>query len=51
VVPREHAPTSELADYMRDSSAAWGEASIAAGTDPDEARAAAERCAAAYTAG
>ena len=51
VVPREQVPTSELADYMRDSSTAWGEASIAAGTDPDEARAAAERCAAAYTAG
>jgi uncharacterized protein YndB with AHSA1/START domain len=51
VVPREQAPTPELADFMRASSTAWGQASIAAGTDPDEARAAAERCAAAYTAG
>lgn len=49
VVPREQAPMSDLADYMRDSSTAWGEASIAAGTDPEEARAAADRCAAAYT--
>ncbi len=49
VVPREQAPMSGLADYMRESSTAWGEASIAAGTDPEEARAAAERCAAAYT--
>lgn len=49
VIPREQAPTADLADYMRESSTAWGEASIAAGTDPEEARAAAERCAAAYT--
>ncbi len=48
VVPREEVP--DLSDYMHGSSAAWGEASIAAGTDPEEARAAAERCAAAYTA-
>jgi uncharacterized protein YndB with AHSA1/START domain len=49
VVPREQVP--DLSDYMRDSSAAWGEASIAAGTDPEEARAAAERCTAAYLGG
>jgi uncharacterized protein YndB with AHSA1/START domain len=40
----------DLAELMRRSSAAWGEASIAAGTDAASARAAAERCAAAYTA-
>ena len=40
----------DLTDYTHASSTAWGEASIAAGTDPEEARAAAERCAAAYTA-
>jgi uncharacterized protein YndB with AHSA1/START domain len=48
VVPREEVP--DLSGYLRASSTAWGEASIAAGTDPEEARAAAERCAAAYTA-
>lgn len=41
----------DLTDYMNASSAAWGESSVAAGTDPEEARAAAERCAAAYAGG
>ncbi len=50
VVPREQIMPGELDGFMHDCSAAWAEASIAAGTDPDEARAAAERCAAAYTA-
>lgn len=35
---------------VRRSGDAWAEASIAAGTDPDQARAASERCIAAYTA-
>ena len=35
--------------FMRQSSDAWGEASIAAGTDPALARAAAARTTAAYT--
>jgi len=39
-----------LVEVMTGSSDAWGEASIASGTDPDEARAAAGRCLAAYTA-
>jgi uncharacterized protein YndB with AHSA1/START domain len=48
IVPREL--VGDLGDYTRASSEAWGEASIAAGTDPEQARAAAERCTAAYTA-
>ncbi len=39
-----------LVEFMTGSSDHWVEASIAFGTDPDEARAAGERCAAAYTA-
>ena len=39
-----------LVEYMTASSDRWAETSIAFGTDPDEARAAGERCAAAYTA-
>jgi uncharacterized protein YndB with AHSA1/START domain len=35
--------------FVRRSSAAWGEADVAAGTEPGEARAAAERTAEAYT--
>lgn len=35
--------------FMTGSSIAWGEASIAAGEDPKQARAAAARCTAAYT--
>ena len=35
--------------FVADSSRAWGEASIAAGTDPEAARAAAERTTAFYT--
>jgi uncharacterized protein YndB with AHSA1/START domain len=37
-------------DLVRGSSAAWCAASIAAGEDPEQARAAAARCTAAYTA-
>lgn len=48
IVPRDVAP--DLGDYTAESSAAWAEASIAAGTDADQARAAAQRCTAAYTA-
>ena len=48
VVPREI--VGDLSGYTADSSAAWAEASIAAGTDADAARAAAERCTEAYTA-
>lgn len=48
VVPRDAA--GDLSGFMADSSTAWAEASIAAGTDPDQARAAAERCTTAYTA-
>ena len=40
----------DLTGYMTGSSEAWGEADAAAGTDPEQARAAAERCLAAYTA-
>jgi hypothetical protein len=50
-IPREQIATPDLPDFMTASRAAWGEAGIAAGTDPEEARAAAERCAAAYPAG
>lgn len=39
-----------LREYMTASSDLWREASVAAGTEPAEARAAAERCLAAYTA-
>jgi uncharacterized protein YndB with AHSA1/START domain len=39
-----------LVELMTGASDAWGEASIAAGTDPDQAREAAARCLAAYTA-
>jgi uncharacterized protein YndB with AHSA1/START domain len=35
--------------FVRGSGTAWAEADIAAGTDPEQARAAAERCFAAYT--
>lgn len=48
IVPRDQ--VGDLGDYVRASSDAWAEASIAAGTDADRARAAAERCTAAYTA-
>jgi uncharacterized protein YndB with AHSA1/START domain len=41
----------DLTGYMGSSASAWGEADIAAGTDPEQAQVAAERCAAAYTAG
>jgi uncharacterized protein YndB with AHSA1/START domain len=44
--PRDDLP--DLGDYLTRSSDAWAEASIAAGTDPDAARAAAARCTAAY---
>lgn len=47
IVPRDQ--VGDLGDYLRASSDAWAEASIAAGTDPDDARAAAGRCTAAYT--
>jgi len=40
----------ELIEYMTVSGHAWGEADVASGTDPEEARAAAARCVAAYTA-
>ncbi len=39
----------DLSDYMKQSSSGWGETDIAAGTDPEQARAAAGRCLAAYT--
>ncbi|WP_435771526.1 SRPBCC family protein [Nocardioides sp. SYSU DS0651] len=39
----------DLTDYLRASSTAWAEADVAAGTDPDQAQAAADRCFAAYT--
>lgn len=41
----------DLSGFMDASASAWAEAEIAAGTDPEQARAAAQRCAAAYTAG
>jgi hypothetical protein len=40
----------DLTTFMTGSSRAWGQADAEAGTDPDQARAAAERCLAAYTA-
>jgi len=40
----------DLSGFMSASSAAWGEADAAFGTDPEQARAAAARCLAAYTA-
>ena len=46
--PRETVP--DLTDYMVGASRAWAEADAEFGTDPDQAREAAERCAAAYTA-
>jgi uncharacterized protein YndB with AHSA1/START domain len=48
--PNDHALAAPLNEFMAGSSAAWADASITAGTDPDQARAAAERCLAAYTA-
>jgi uncharacterized protein YndB with AHSA1/START domain len=45
--PRDVLP--DLSDYITASSEAWAGASIAAGTEPDAARAAATRCTAAYT--
>lgn len=39
----------ELVELMTASGRAWGEADAAAGTDPEVARAAAERCIAAFT--
>lgn len=48
IVPRE--VVGDLSGYMRDSGDAWAEASIAAGTDAEQARAAAARCFTAYTA-
>jgi len=39
-----------IVEFMRGSSDRWVEVNIAFGADPDEARAAGERCAAAYTA-
>lgn len=48
IVPRD--VVGDLSGYMGASSDAWAEASIAAGTDPAQARAAADRCTAAYTA-
>ncbi len=38
------------AAFVRATGAAWAAADAAAGTDPEEAKAAAERCIAAYTA-
>lgn len=49
--PAEPAMAAALAQYLPASSDAWADASIAAGTDPEEARAAAARCLAAYTGG
>ncbi|GAA1522403.1 SRPBCC family protein [Nocardioides humi] len=46
--PRERVP--DLTDFMAGASAAWAEADIAFGTDPEQARAAARRCFEAYTA-
>jgi uncharacterized protein YndB with AHSA1/START domain len=43
------AGSPEGKDFMRDSSDAWGAASIAAGTEPESARAAAARTTAGYT--
>lgn len=40
----------DLSSFMAGSSAAWGDADAAFGTDPEQARAAAARCLAAYTA-
>ena len=39
----------DLSGYLQASSQAWGQADIDAGTDPDQARAAAERCLTAYS--
>lgn len=47
--PADPAMAAALAAYMPASSDAWAEASITAGTDPEEAHAAAARCLAAYT--
>lgn len=44
----EEGSLAGMDDYVRGSATAWGEAAAAAGDDPDEARAAARRCAAAY---
>jgi hypothetical protein len=41
--------SDEGREFMTLSSEAWYDANIAAGTDPDQARAAADRCLAAYT--
>ena len=38
-----------LNEYMASSNTAWAEASVAAGTDPEQAHAAADRCLAFYT--
>ena len=43
--------SDEGREFASLSSQRWGEAAIAAGADPEEARAAAERTTAAYTAG
>ena len=41
--------TDEGRAYLTDCSDAWADARIAAGDDPEESGAAAERCTAAYT--
>jgi uncharacterized protein YndB with AHSA1/START domain len=48
--PTDPALMGPLVEFMTGCSDRWREASVAAGTDPGEASAAAERCLAAYTA-
>jgi hypothetical protein len=47
----EWTASAEGKDFLTLSSALWGAASVAAGTDVQAARAAEDRCTAAYTAG
>jgi uncharacterized protein YndB with AHSA1/START domain len=46
---RSWGQSPEARDFITESSTAWAEAAIAAGTDPDEARAAAEQVVGFYT--
>lgn len=48
---QEWSMSTDGLDFVRASSARWGEADIASGEDPEQARAAAERTAAFYTGG
>ena len=47
--PADPEMAGPLSENMASSNAAWAEASVAAGTDPEQAHAAVDRCLALYT--